>query len=57
MSRGARHGLLRVFWMVGRVIADPSLDISSPYEVVPLVVILKKLTTIHRNFIDRDSEF
>jgi hypothetical protein len=29
-----------IFWMVGRVIADPSLDLQSPYEVVPRVLIL-----------------
>jgi hypothetical protein len=29
-----------IFWMVGRVIADPSLGLSSPSEAVPLVLIL-----------------
>jgi hypothetical protein len=29
-----------IFWMVGRVIADPSLGHASPYEVVPRVLIL-----------------
>jgi hypothetical protein len=24
-----------IFWMVGRVVADPSLGLLSPYEVVP----------------------
>jgi hypothetical protein len=30
----------RIFWMLGRVITDPSLGLSSPYEVVPWVPIL-----------------
>jgi hypothetical protein len=30
----------RIFWMVGRVVMDPSLGIPSPYEVVPRVLIL-----------------
>jgi hypothetical protein len=30
----------RIFWKVGRVIVDPSLDLPSPYEVIPLVLIL-----------------
>jgi hypothetical protein len=30
----------RIFWMVGRVIADPSLGLLSPCRVVPLVPIL-----------------
>jgi hypothetical protein len=29
-----------VFWMVGRVVADPSLSLLSPYKVVPRVLIL-----------------
>jgi hypothetical protein len=29
-----------IFWMVGRVVADPSLGLLSPYEVVPQVLIL-----------------
>jgi hypothetical protein len=29
-----------IFWMVGRVITDPSLGLPSPYEVVPEVLIL-----------------
>jgi hypothetical protein len=29
-----------IFWMMGRVIADPSLDLPSPYEVVRRVLIL-----------------
>jgi hypothetical protein len=29
-----------IFWMIGRVIADPSLGLPSPYGVVPQVPIL-----------------
>jgi hypothetical protein len=29
----------KIFWMVDRVITDPSLDLLSPYEVVPWVLI------------------
>jgi hypothetical protein len=29
-----------IFWMVGRVVADPSLGLLSPCEVVPHVLIL-----------------
>jgi hypothetical protein len=29
-----------IFWMVDQVIADPSLGLSIPCEVVPLVLIL-----------------
>jgi hypothetical protein len=29
-----------IFWMVGRVVKDPSLGLPSPYEVVPRVLIL-----------------
>jgi hypothetical protein len=29
-----------IFWMVGRVIVDPSLGLQSPYKVVSLVLIL-----------------
>jgi hypothetical protein len=34
----------RIFWMVGRVIADTSLDLLSPCGVVPRVPILIKYT-------------
>jgi hypothetical protein len=30
----------KIFWMMGRVIADPSLGLPSIYEVVPRVLIL-----------------
>jgi hypothetical protein len=30
----------RIFWVVDRVVADPSLGLSIPCEVVPLVLIL-----------------
>jgi hypothetical protein len=30
----------RIFWMVGRVVADPSLGLLSPCEVVLLILIL-----------------
>jgi hypothetical protein len=29
-----------IFWMVGRVVADPSLSLLSPYKMVPRVLIL-----------------
>jgi hypothetical protein len=35
MSRSSR-----IFWMVGRVIADPSVGLPSPCEVVPRVLVL-----------------
>jgi hypothetical protein len=35
----------RIFWMVVRIIADPSLGLLSPYEVVPQVLILIKVVS------------
>jgi hypothetical protein len=37
---GIMLGSSGIFWMVGRVIADPSLNLLSLYEVVPWVPIL-----------------
>jgi hypothetical protein len=37
---GSMSWFSRIFWMVDWVIADPSLDLPSPCEVVPRVLIL-----------------
>jgi hypothetical protein len=37
---GSTSWSYRIFWMVGRVITNPSLGLLSPCEVVPRVLIL-----------------
>jgi hypothetical protein len=37
---GSTHWSSGIFWMVGRVVTDPSLGLLSPCEVVPRVLIL-----------------
>jgi hypothetical protein len=39
-SLGSTSRSSEIFWMVGRVITDPSLGLASPCEVVPQILIV-----------------
>jgi hypothetical protein len=41
-----------IFWMVGRVVVDPSVGLPSPCEVVPLILILVSSTRVISKWVD-----
>jgi hypothetical protein len=51
---GSKSWSSEIFWMVGRVVVDPSLGLPSPYGMVPQVLILVSSPRVLSKWVDAE---